>query len=94
MRKNLPGPAMWIAVAAASALCYSLLNSRQRASPFFAASNTSSGSISRNRRRIDAVAHDAFQWPRPPQPQKRLLLIERHDRVAALPHARGKRIAP
>ena len=46
-RKNLPGPRRWIevAVAPASALCQSFLNSRHLGSPIFAASNTSSGSI-------------------------------------------------
>ena len=32
--------------------------------------------------------------PRPPHPQKRSLFIERHHRVATLPHPRRKRIAP
>ena len=71
--EDLAGAAMWIvvAVAAASALCQSCLNSRQRGSvPRFAASKTSSGSMSRNRRRIARWPMMPSRCPRPPQPQK------------------------
>ena len=69
--EELAGPRRWmeVAVAAARALCQSLLKSRQRGSPFLAASKTSSGSMSRKRRRMARWPMMPSMWPRPPQPQ-------------------------
>src|SRR5437773_1932022 len=70
--KNVPGPSMWmlVAVAAASARWHNCTNSAHRASPARAFSNTSSGSKSRNRMRIDRRPRIPSRCPLPPQPQK------------------------
>src|SRR5260370_1644843 len=70
--KNVPGPSMWmlVAVAAANARSHNCTNSAHRASPARAFSNTSSGSKSRKRMRIDRRPIIRARCPLPPQPQK------------------------
>src|SRR5207248_10067424 len=70
--KNIPGPSMWIlvAVAAASARWHNCTNSAHRASPARALSNTSSGSKSRKRMRIEQRPRIPSRCPLPPHPQK------------------------
>src|SRR5579871_4769979 len=40
------------------------------------------------------VAHDPFHVPTPAAPAELLLIVQRHYRVAALPHSLRKRVAP
>ena len=78
-------------MAAASALCQRRLKSRQRGSPLpFGGGEDLFGFHVEEAKAHGAMAHDAFDVAASAAAAEVLLLVERDDGVAALPHAGGE----